>query len=128
MCIRDSSNGVCILDHNSYLDAGCIVMSSSEMADYLDAAFTFVFSDTYGDPNASFPSIEASLIASGPDACGEYLRVGGQRSYRASAERDNETRVYVTRNIDGEFMWVDEETGEVLRSTGIFIDQSPADE
>ena len=121
----EHSNGISSLDHDSYDELGCIVLRSKDLADYLDAAFAIVWSDSYQDPNASFGELDVPIIASGEDACGEYLRAGGQRrritssgTYLVALGEEPKYRVYVSQNIDGEFMWVDERTGDVAGPTG----------
>lgn len=121
----EHSNGVCLLEHHSYYDEGCLVLRSKDLADYLDAANAIVHSDQYKDRDASFPNINVQIIDAGPEASSKYLQLGGQRRKRRRKPEETEYSVHVTRIIDGEVMWVDENTNEVIRSTGLLVDQEP---
>ena len=121
----EHSNGLCVLDHITHQKYGDILLRSEDMADYFDAVDQAMQSDAYKDPAASFPDIDVPIIDASDDANSTYLRMGGERRYRTRKPEENEYLVHVSRIVDGEVMWVNEKTGEVIRPTGIMVDQEP---
>lgn len=112
------ANGVSMLEDPLFPQRGELVLESSALVDFFEVIRERERADAHKDrERGPFSDIEVPILAAGPGAWKTYLRRGGRLS-RVEFSDDRERFAYIAAEVDGEWMWVDEGSGEPVLPVG----------